>query len=647
MIHLSGVTKAFGGRTLFQDATLRVQDGERIGLIGPNGAGKTTLFSLILGTGETDSGQIEVRKGLRLGFLPQESAPVADETVLELACSISPEVAEAYRKLREHPDPEDPDNHDAQMVLVENEAHLFEARAKQILSGLAFRESDITRPARELSGGWIMRAHLARLLVQAPDLLMLDEPTNHLDLESLGWFQNHLKQYAGALLVISHDREFLNAICNSMVEIAYRKLHHYTGNYDDYLRQKKERYEQQLAAYENQQREIAHIQSFIDRFRYKASKAAQAQARIKQLEKIELIEAPEGEEAKVKFRFPEGVRSGHKVMELKDVEQAYGDHVIYSDLNLQLERGQRVVLVGPNGAGKSTLLKILAGVVPIRAGERIIGHQVTPGYFSQQRTEQLDINRTVLDEAMYAPGNNTYEQVRTLLGVFLFRGDDVEKKVGVLSGGEKSRLALLKLLLNPPNLLLLDEPTTHLDMASIDALATALEDYPGTLVFVSHDVYFIRRLSQQVLHVDSGVLTAYAGGYDYYLEKSQATSEKQGLVRELTDHRPEEKATSDNRKVEGFQNARERRRETALRQEAVARKRREVKKQLDHWEAEIMSLEERQEELTASMENPDTFGSAEKSRKVREELEEVVQNLTHANQQWEDATEQWMELDQG
>lgn len=645
MIHLSGVSKSYGGRTLFQEATLRVQDGHRIGLIGPNGAGKTTLFSLILGTGEVDSGQIEIRKGLRFGFLPQESAPVADETVLELACSVSEQVAHAYHQLRQHPDPEDPENREAQMTLLENESHLLEARAKRILAGLAFREKDLHRQARELSGGWVMRAHLARLLVQAPDLLMLDEPTNHLDLESLGWFQNHLKQYSGALLVISHDREFLNAICNSMVEIAYRKLHHYQGNYDDYLRLKKERYEQQLAAYENQQREIAHIQSFIDRFRYKASKAAQAQARIKQLEKIELIEAPEGEEAKVKFRFPEGLRSGHKVMELKQVEQAYGDHVIYRDLNLTVERGQRVVLVGPNGAGKSTLLKILAGVVPIRSGERVVGHQVTPGYFSQQRTEQLDVTRTVLDEAMYAPGNNTYEQVRTLLGVFLFRGDDVEKKVGVLSGGEKSRLALLKLLLNPPNLLLLDEPTTHLDMASIDALASALEGYPGTLIFVSHDVYFIRRLSSQVLHVDSGVLTAYAGGYDYYLEKSQASSEKQGLVRELTDHRPVEKEIPEGRKTEGFQNAKERRREAALRQEETGRRRREVKKQLDHWESEIMTLEEKQEELASSMENPDTYGSPEKSRKVREELEDVVKRLERANREWETATEQWMELE--
>ncbi len=642
MIHLSAVSKSYGGRILFADATLRVQERDRIGLIGANGAGKSTLFSLIMGTAEADSGMVEIRKGVSVGFLPQESAPVADETVLELACSVSPRIAQAYRLLRLYPNPEDVENRDAQETLAEEEVHLLEPRAKRILAGLAFRDGDIYRPARELSGGWIMRTHLARLLVQAPDLLMLDEPTNHLDLESLGWFQNHLRQYAGALLIISHDREFLNTICHSMVEIAYSKLHHYQGNYDAYLRQKQERYEQQKAAYENQQREIAHIQSFIDRFRYKASKAAQAQARIKQLDKMELIEAPEDAESKVRFRFPEVVRSGHKVMELQQVEQAYGSHVIYRNLNLVVERGDRIVLVGPNGAGKSTLLKILADVVPIQAGERIVGHQVGIGYFSQQRTEQLNVQHTVLDEALSVKGEHSYEQIRSLLGAFLFRGDDVNKRVSVLSGGEKSRLALLKLLLNPPNLLLLDEPTTHLDISSIDALITALQDYAGTLVFVSHDVHFIRKLSSRVWHIDRGVLTPYAGGYDYYLEKSQTVSARDGLVQSLTDHRPEARNDDSVTSTAGFQNARERRREAAMRQDQLARQKRGIQQRIQASEEQILLLEGRQAELTENMENPEMFANPERSRVVREELAMVVEQLQRANQEWERATEEWL-----
>jgi ATP-binding cassette subfamily F protein 3 len=644
MIHLSAVSKSYGGRVLFSNATLRVQEGNRIGLIGANGAGKSTLFSLILGTTEADAGMVEVRKGVSFGFLPQESAPVADETVLELACSINPRIADAYRLLKQYPNPEDSENRTAQEILAEEEVHLLEPRAKRILAGLAFREGDIHRAARELSGGWIMRTHLARLLVQAPDLLMLDEPTNHLDLESLGWFQNHLRQYTGALLVISHDREFLNTICHSMVEIAYGKLHHYQGNYDAYLRQKQERYEQQKAAYENQQREIAHIQSFVDRFRYKASKAAQAQARIKQLEKMELIEAPEDAESKVRFRFPAVIRSGHKVIELQQVEQAYGTHVIYRNLDLIVERGDRIVLVGPNGAGKSTLLKILADVVPIQAGTRTVGHQVEIGYFSQQRTEQLNLQHTVLDEAMSAKGEHTYEQVRSLLGAFLFRGDDVDKRVSVLSGGEKSRLALLKLLLNPPNLLLLDEPTTHLDINSIDALIAALQDFAGTLVFVSHDVHFIRQLASRVWHIDRGVLTPYAGNYDYYLEKSQTASAREGLVQSLSDHRPDAKKNDTIAPAAGFQNAKDRRREAAMRQDQLAKQKRAIQQRIQASEEKILLLETRQAELTQSMESPEAFANPEKSKSLHKELAQVVEQLQQANHEWEQSTEEWLSL---
>ena len=458
MLTISKVTKAFGGRTLFEDASLQVNRGDRVGLVGPNGAGKSTLFSLILGEASPDEGTVAIEKTASLGYLPQENAPAGDETVLQLACG-----AKSITKGAEH------DELDWET----------EPKAKRILAGLAFRESDFERPARTMSGGWVMRAHLAQLLVQEPDLLLLDEPTNHLDLESLGWFQEYLTSYPGAILMISHDREFLNHLVGSIVEIAHRRLVRYRGNWDSYVEQKAARETQQLAAYKNQQREIASLQLFADRFRAKASKASQAQSKLKQIDRMEKIAAPTAQEKTVKFRFPQPARSGQRVITLKDVDHAYDDLVVYRGLNFEAERGQRTVLVGPNGAGKSTLLKLLAGVLPVRRGERELGHNVKVGYFSQFRVEMLDPGQTVLETARDMPNPVSEQTARTVLGSFLFRGDDVFKTTAVLSGGEKTRLALVKLLLDPPNLLLMDEPTTHLDVGSIDALLGALSQYEG------------------------------------------------------------------------------------------------------------------------------------------------------------------------
>ncbi|MEY4005803.1 MAG: hypothetical protein RLZZ221_1899, partial [Verrucomicrobiota bacterium] len=537
MLTLSEISKAYGGRVLFAGASLQVNRGDRIGLVGPNGAGKSTLFSIILGEEGADDGKIALERGIKFGFLPQESAPVGDETVLELATAITPEFVKLRRIVQawdsDHPvealHPEDIHD-DVHNRFHELGGYRIEARAKQILAGLAFREKDFNRPSRELSGGWVMRAHLARLLVYEPDLLLLDEPTNHLDLESLLWFQEYLKGYPGAILMISHDREFLNQLVGSIVEIRSSKLIRYRGNYEDYLAQREAQAEQQLAAYKNQQREIAALQEFADRFRAKASKASQAQSKLKQIERMEKIDAPEQADAKVSFRFPQPQRSGLKVITLENIHQAYGENVVYRGMDFQAERGQRSVLVGPNGAGKSTLLKLLAGNLAPQSGTRELGHNVKAGYFSQYRVDQLDLSRTVLEEALDTPSRITEQFVRTLLGSFLFRGDDVFKRVSVLSGGEKSRLALVKLLLDPPNLLLMDEPTTHLDMSSIDALLYALEQFEGTLIFISHDVYFIRALANHVVHVTAGQLTHYPGGYQYYLDKTQQSSARAALT---------------------------------------------------------------------------------------------------------------------
>lgn len=608
MLTVSRVSKSFAGRVLFEDASLQINTGDRIGLIGPNGAGKTTLFSLLLKLDQPDEGTVSLQRGVRCGYLPQETAASTANSVMELAAG-----SEADGRA--------------------------EAAAKRILAGLAFREEDFWRPVNELSGGWIMRAHLARLLVEEPDLLLLDEPTNHLDLETLGWFQNHLLGYPGAILTISHDREFLNILCRGVVEIRHRKLVRYTGNFDSYLEQKKAREEQQLAAYRNQQKEIEHLEQFIARFRAKASKAAQAQDRIKQLARMERIEAPESDEPTVHFKFPQPVRSGQRVMGLEGVRQAYGDHVVYENLHIRVERGQRIVLVGPNGAGKSTLLKILAGILPLEAGERTPGHNVGIGYFAQHRTDALDLKKTVLAEVQSISRPVPEQAARNILGAFLFRGDDVFKSVSVLSGGEKSRLALVKLLLDPPNLLLLDEPTTHLDMPSIDALIRALEPYEGTIVFVSHDVHFIKALATSVIHVQAGKLTPYAGDYAYYLDKTRASGARAGTIASLGNHQPE--AAPVNREVSapGLREIRAQRKAESEARQAANREKREREKRVATLEAEILSLEALQRELSEKLENPETYENPSLAMEINRQLAGVGDALEKANADWIAAAE--------
>jgi ATP-binding cassette, subfamily F, member 3 len=647
MLTLSEISKAYGGRVLFADVTLQLNREDRIGLVGPNGAGKSTLFSIILGDEEADSGKVMKERNVVLGYLPQESAPVGDETILELATAISPEFA----KLRKIILAWDSDHHVAadHVEEIHDDAHnrfhelggyQLDAKAKQILSGLGFREKDFDRPARELSGGWVMRAHLARLLVQEPDLLLLDEPTNHLDLEALLWFQEYLTTYPGAIVVISHDREFLNHIVSGIVEIRSSKLNRYRGNYDDFLVQRAAAEEQLLAAYKNQQRDIARLQEFADRFRAKASKASQAQSKLKQIDRMEKIEAPVNDTSKIGFSFPQPLRSGQKVITLENIHFAYGENIVYRGMDFLAERDQRIVLVGPNGAGKSTLLKILAGVVVPQSGTRTLGHNAKAGYYSQYRVEMLQESRTVFEEAMDTPSRVTEQSIRTLLGSFLFRGDDVFKKISVLSGGEKSRLALVKLLLDPPNLLLMDEPTTHLDMASIDALVYALKQFKGTLVFISHDVYFIRALSGHVVHVNAGKLTHYPGGYQYYLDKTKAVSARAALTSggssgKLTNSSPNNSAQKIAPVVK-VDRKEQKRLEAIQRQSRSGEKK--AQQQLVHkLEKEIQELEAKQVELTAELENPETYNKPGRAQEINRELAHVQERLATATPEWESA----------
>ena len=649
MLTLSEISKAYGGRVLFDDVTLQLNREDRIGLVGPNGAGKSTLFSIILGEEEADSGQVMKERNVMFGYLPQESAPVGDETVLELATAISPEFAKLRRIIlawdSDHhvaPDHVEEIHDDAHDRFHELGGYQLDAKAKQILSGLGFREKDFDRKARELSGGWVMRAHLARLLVQQPDLLLLDEPTNHLDLEALLWFQEYLKTYPGAIVVISHDREFLNHIVSGIVEIRSSKLNRYRGNYDDFLVQRAAAEEQLLAAYKNQQKEIERLQLFADRFRAKASKASQAQSKLKQIERMDKIEAPVNDESRIGFSFPQPQRSGQKVITLENIHQAYGENVVYRGMEFRAERDQRIVLVGPNGAGKSTLLKILAGVLVPQSGMRTLGHNVKAGYYSQYRVEMLQESRTVFEEAMDTTQRVTEQFIRTLLGSFLFRGDDVFKKVSVLSGGEKSRLALVKLLLDPPNLLLMDEPTTHLDMASIDALVGALKQFKGTLVFISHDVYFIRALSDHVVHINAGRLTHYPGGYQYYLDKTKASSARAALTSTGRDALPRVldpsgRETEADRQVSPTISRKEQKRLEAQQRQARSGEKKAQQQLVHKLEKEIQELESKQAELTAELEKPDTYEKPGRAQEINRELAHVQERLAQATPEWEAA----------
>jgi ATP-binding cassette subfamily F protein 3 len=667
MLTLSDISKAYGGRVLFSDATLQVNRGDRIGLVGPNGAGKSTLFSIILGVESADAGEVIQERNVSFGYLPQESAPAGDESVVELATAITPEFTKLRRIIKawdaDHPvealHAEDiHDNvHDR---FNELGGYRLEAKAKQILAGLGFREKDFDRPAREMSGGWVMRAHLARLLTQEPDLLLLDEPTNHLDLEALLWFQDYLKTYPGAILVISHDREFLNELVGGIVEIRQSKLVRYRGNYDEYLVQREASEVQLLAAYKNQQREIAHMMDFVNRFRAKNTKAAQAQSKLKQIERMDKIEAPTNDDSKIGFRFPQPQRGGQKAITLENIRFSYGvvatpssqkiggeappppfcggasqPLLIYDGMSFKAERGQRIVLVGPNGAGKSTLLKILAGVLTPQNGTRTLGHNVKSGYYSQYRVEMLNPQRTVLEEGLDTPQRVTEQFVRTLLGSFLFRGDDVFKKVSVLSGGEKSRLALVKLLLDPPNLLLMDEPTTHLDMSSIDALLYALDQFEGTLIFISHDVYFIRALANQVVHVNAGQLTQYSGDYQYYLDKTKATSARAALTSSGgRDALPRVQA---DRQVSPTGSRKDQKRQEAEHRQARSRERKAQQQVVHQLEKEIQTLEARQAELTAELEKPETYEKAGRAQQINRELADVQHRLEALTPEWEAA----------
>jgi ATP-binding cassette subfamily F protein 3 len=531
MIGLDAVFKSYGGQELLRDCTWRIGRGERIGLVGPNGAGKTTICRILASVEEPDQGRVHRDTGVTVGYLPQEVTTGEDRTVLAEALSgfdevwrleaeleslaarmsgpaAAPELLETYGEIQ----------HRFEAL----GGYRLEAEAKIILGGLGFGPDSVHGPLAEYSGGWRMRAALARLLLLRPDLLLLDEPTNHLDLESLQWLENFLAAYEGSVVIVSHDRYFLNRMVTAIAELAGGEVTLYQGDYDDFLMEREARQALREAQARNQAKRVAEIERFIERFRYKASKARQVQSRVKMLDRMERIET-DVEARRIHFSFPQPPRTGRMVGRLAGVYKAYGDNVVYSGVDFLVERGDRVALVGVNGAGKSTLLKMLAGALPFDAGERVLGAHVEVQYYAQHQLDALDPTRTVLEELEQTAPEAPIGRLRTILGSFLFSGDTVEKKVAVLSGGEKARLALAKMLARPAALLCMDEPTNHLDLASKEVLEAALSEFTGTIVFISHDRYFINRIATQVVEVDRGHLTTYLGSYDDYLARKAAT----------------------------------------------------------------------------------------------------------------------------
>src|SRR5215471_8323081 len=529
MIQLSGAGKRFGHKLLFENLDWLITPNDRVGVVGANGTGKSTLLKVLASIESLDYGSIVRTKGITAGYLPQEGLSLSGRTVFAECMSVFDEIRAMEQELEQLTGRmSDLDHASAEYLQVADRFHTLEtqfrahdgyaleAQVGAVLTGLGFRKEDWQRATEEFSGGWQMRIALAKLLLEKPNLLLLDEPTNHLDLEARNWLEEYLAAYPYAYVLVSHDRYFLDVTVRKIVELWNKNLHFYSGGYTRYEELKDERRAQLLAAYTNQQDRVQQLQAFINRFRYQATKAKQVQSRIKELEKIERIEIPP-EEKTIHFSFPQPKPSGRIVAEFKGVAKSYGSHQVFSGVDFYVERGDRVALVGVNGAGKSTLIKILAGAEPVTTGEYILGHNAQPDYFAQDQYKELDQNAKMIDDLATVAPRATNTELRSLLGCFLFSEDDVFKQIGVLSGGERNRYALARMLMVPSNFMLLDEPTNHLDMRAKDVLLEALQEYNGTLVFVSHDRYFIDKLATRVVEVEDGRVNVYPGNYEDYL----------------------------------------------------------------------------------------------------------------------------------
>ncbi|MEO1021046.1 MAG: ABC-F family ATP-binding cassette domain-containing protein [Bacteroidota bacterium] len=640
MLQLDNLTLFLGDRPLLNGLNAIINPGERIGLVGPNGAGKSTLLKIVMGLRESDGGRIHLAGDETLGYLPQDGVePDFELTVLEEVETVFRALFELEERVHELQGLLEQTAHDhetypkllekygtLQSQLEHSGLYTLRSDIEKVLSGLGFTASDMQRKTSEFSGGWLMRIALGKLLLQKPTYLLLDEPTNHLDIESLQWMEQFLKSYAGAVVVVSHDRAFLDTICTRTLALQSGNLRDYAGNYSFYESKWAEERELLVNAQKNQEKQIKETEQFIERFRYKATKARQVQSRVKQLEKIDRIEIDD-ELSRVYFQFPEPQRSGQVVMKLEQLRKQYGEHVIFEDLEYEIERGDKIAVVGPNGAGKSTLIRILAGFEPFQSGSRKDGHNVTVNYFAQHQADELDPKLDALETLMTAGSGEKESRLRTILGCFLFKGDDVFKKVRVLSGGERSRLALAKMLLSPANLLIFDEPTNHLDMSSKHILQQAIQQYEGTVVIVSHDRSFLDPIVTKVLEVQRNSVRTYLGNVSYFLDKKKEEEELKAAS--------EEAAAATAESKNGV-SRKEQRRQEAERRNALSSRVKPIKQNMAKLEQEIEQLEERKTEIETMMGSTEFYEDGDHVKTITREYDTLKMELTNAYSKWEE-----------